>query len=327
MRNRRSLVMRCVGAFALWVTLVTGLAAAVLLVPREVMASGFVGEQGSVWVKLAYRSWQADETFAGPNDRSLSDGIELGDRIVFDPTTGGELRMQALEVQVEGVPYPGLKTGVYAPVVQQIVFENRNFETVTTGTGDVRPYVGYQLTPDGASAATTIHLRAKIPTTEIAVSSASVPLSEGQFDVGIDQTTSWRPVDRFELTLRTLFRYRAAGELPNSGEQYKPGNETVIDVSAGGEPVESLWIQAMYSGLWSTGWESRESGTAGRSDFRMVQNAGAGVYWSFGDLLGGAAEGLALDGAVVVPWTGRDYPAGPMWSAGVAWQTRVGGGR
>jgi len=303
---------------------VTTLLGTALLFPQSARAGGFVGERGSVWVKMAYRSWQADRTFAGPSDRAVSEGIELGDRIEFDPTTGGQLRMHAFEIQFEGVPYPRLKTGVYAPVFQQISFENRNFETVTTGTGDVRPYVGYQVTPNDASAATTIHLRAKIPTTDIAVSSASVPLSEGQFDFGVDQTTSWRPIDRLQLMLRTLFRYRAPGKLPNSGEQYKPGNETVIDATVGGEPVESLWFKAMYSGLWSTGWESRESGTAGRSDFRMVQNVGGGVYWSFGDLIGGAARGFALDATVLFPFNGRDYPAGPMWSAGVAWQGLVG---
>jgi hypothetical protein len=305
--------------------LLVGLAAVVSAVgmPAEAdAADGFVGSQGDLWAKVAYRTWSADRTFAGPNDRNVFDDVALGDRIEFDPTTGGQMEMDALEVQVEGVPLPRLKVGGYMPVVQRIRFENANFETVTTGTGDVRPYVGYQITEDG-EAATTVHVRGKIPTTSLSVEAASVPLSEGQFDLAVDQTTSWRPIQDLQLTMRTMFRYRAPGRLPSSGEAYKPGDEMVLDGIVGGAPVETVWVKAGYRGLWSTGWESRESGTAGRSDFRMVQELTGGVYWSVGDLVGGALEGFAVDASVTWPWTGRDYPAGLSWAVGLAWQRRV----
>ncbi|MFB6371908.1 MAG: hypothetical protein ABEN55_02050 [Bradymonadaceae bacterium] len=294
--------------------------AAAVALPTPAAAGGFVGPQGHVWAKLGYRVWSADRTFAGPNDRDTSSGVELGDRIAFDSTTGGQMRMRALETQIVGVPLPRLRTSLYMPVVQQIRFENRNFETVTTGSGDIRPAVGYQLTPDGIDVGTTVNLRAKIPTTARTVDAASVPLSEGQFDLAVDQTTTWAPIERLHLTLRTMFRYRAPGELPETGERYKPGDETVVAARIGGQPIESVWLAAGYRGLWSTGWESRTGGTAGRSEFRMVQNATASVYWSWGDLVGGAAEGFAVDLSATWPWTGRDYPAGPSLAAALAWE-------
>jgi hypothetical protein len=315
-RNRAHYLPRLAGLVA---------SLAVLWSPARLEATdGFVGSQGDLWAKVAYRTWSADRTFAGPNDRNVDDGVELGDRIEFDPTTGGEMRMDAFELQVEGVPLPRLRVGGYMPVVQRIRFENANFETTTTGTGDIRPYVGYQISGEEGRAATTVHLRGKIPTTSISVEAASVPLSEGQFDLAVDQTTSWRPIDDLQLTGRTMFRYRAPGKLPTSGEEYKPGDEMVLDGMVGGAPLETLWVSAGYRGLWSTGWELRESGTAGRSDFRMVQELTGGVYWSVGDLLGGALEGFAVDASVTWPWTGRDYPAGLSWSAGLAWQYRAG---
>ena len=301
--------------------LIVALAAmfAALGLPSPASADGFVEPKGFVWTEIGYRIWSADETFAGPNARDLSGGVELGDRVPFDSTTGGRMRMQALEAQLVAVPWSRIRLGLYMPLLQQVRFQNTNFETTTTGTGDIRPSVGYQVTPEGLDAATTLHLRAKIPTTTRSLDAASVPLSEGQFDLAIDQTTSWAPVDRLHLTLRTMFRYRAPGKLPTSGERYKPGDETVVEARIGGRPVRTLWLEAGYRGLWSTGWEQRASGTAGRTEFRMVQEVTGSIYWNWGNLIGGAVDGGALDLSVAWPWTGRDYPAGPTFAAALAW--------
>lgn len=303
-----------------------GLVAAVL--PALAHADGFVGEQGSFWAKAGYRHWYADRTFAGPADYRAGNGggetVELGDPIKFDSNEGGELELEMFEVQADYVPLPRLEVGTYFPAFQYVRFQNRNFVTETRGTGDVRPYVGYQITPPMGNAATTLYVRPKIPTTPIDTSFLSAPLSEGQFDLGFEQVTSWRPIPKLQFTGATLFRYRFPGTFPDSGESYKPGNEMVVRALAGGVPVRSLWVQAGYRGLWSTGWENREAPGPERTTFRTYQEVVGGVYWSWGKLVGGPAEGFAVDLSASWPFTGRDYPRGLTWAAGLAWSQSFG---
>jgi hypothetical protein len=265
------------------------------------------------------RHWYADEAFAGPNDRATNEGVAIGDPIPFDRQTGGEFEMVALEAQVVSVPVERLEVGVYMPVVQHVRFENANFRTVTTGTGDVRPHVGWQVTPAGGEAATTLALRAKLPTTRLEVDAEAVPLSEGQVDLAVEQATSWDPHPRLRLTGVTLFRYRAPGRLPDRDDTYKPGDEMVLRASVGASPLETVWVQAGYRGLWSTGWELREGTSAGRSRFRSTQEVRGGIYWKWGALVGGGLHGFALDTSINWPVAGTDYPRGPTWAAAIAW--------
>jgi len=303
-------------------TALGALAAATLWSPPSARADGFVAPKGTLWTKIAYRNWFADRTFAGPEDPRVSE-VALGDAIPFDPSVGGELELDAVEVQAEYVPLERLVVGVYFPVVQNIRFENETRLTETTGTGDIRPYVGYQITSPDSKASTTLYLRPKIPTTEFEVSEVTVPLSEGQFDLGVEQVTSWRPIPKLQFTGSTMFRYRFAGEFPGSGAEFKPGNEFVVRGIIGGQPVETLWLKGGYNALWSTGLENRETDTPERSDFRSFQQVIGGAYWNWGRFLGGEAEGLALDASITYPFAGRDYPKGITWALGLAWSTRL----
>ena len=113
--------------------------------------------------------------------------------------------------------------------------------------------------------------------------------------------------------------------MPGGGERYKPGNEMVVAAQIGGGPVDWLWLKGGYYALWSTGWENRSGGTAGRSEFRAFQELRASVYWNWGRLVSssGPLEGFAVDTSVAWPFAGRDYPRGPNWSVGLAWGGRA----
>lgn len=295
--------------------------------PRAAAADGFVEPVGSIWVKAGYRSWFADREFAGPNDRNRSDSVELGDPIPFDSTVGGgEIQARSFELQLFVVPLERLEVGLFMPVWQQLRFSNANFRTVTTGTGDVRAQVGYQITPPDLPAATTVSTHLKIPTTQLEVDVRDVPLSEGQVDLAFQQATSWAPIPRLRLTGTTMFRYRFPGRFPGRTDTYKPGNEMVASLDVGGGPVDWLWLQGGVYALWSTGWELREGGGASRSEFRAFQEVRGTVYWQWGELIGGsegALSGFAVDASVAWPFAGRDYPRGLNWAVALAWGGRV----
>lgn len=324
--TNRSLVSGIISCNRSWSWFVAALGALVLtgVFPERARADGFVAPKGTIWLKAGYRHWSADRTFAGPADYKPDGSVELGDPVKFDSREGGEVELNAFEVQAEYVPIPRLVIGTYMPVFQGVRFQNANFVTETQGTGDIRPYVGYQITPSEGVASTTLYVRPKIPTTPIDTSFLSAPLSEGQFDLGFEQVTTWKPFPKLQFTGATLFRYRFPGTFPDSGEGYKPGNETVVRAIVGGAPVRTLWLKGGYRGLWSTGWENREEPGPERSTFRAYQQVLGGAYWNFGAFLGGPADGLAVDLSASWPFTGRDYPQGLTWAAGLAWSTRLG---
>ncbi len=314
---------RLAGAAVVWCACLLGLSA-------QAHASGFAPPQGSVWTKLSFSRWFADKKLAGPFDRDPSAGIELGSPIEFDPSTGGALTTESFNFDLQATPLPRLSLGLFFPAFQSVTFEDSTFVSTTTGTGDARLFAGYQVTEPGGAVATTINLRVKVPTTTPKRGFEFIPLSEGQWDIALEQVTTWAASPALHVTGRTLIRHRRPFEDDTGPAELrrvlKPGDEAELGFEVGGAPVEGLWMKVAYNGLWSTGAEDR-SGTTTITlrDRRQVHTALVGAYLGFGRWVHPALEGLALDVWASHPFTGQDYPFGLTWSAGLAYAVVLGG--
>ena len=292
--------------------------AAACLNPMAAAASGFVPPAGNLWVKVDYSSWQANQKYAGIFDRNLRDGIELGEPIAFDSSTGGELDTQMVAVTAMFTPVERLQLGFYIPAFQHVVFEDSTFRSKTVGVGDLRPWVGWQVTPNSIPVATQLNAKFKIPLTTLPAEFETIPLGEGQLDFAVEQHTSWTPTSSLMLSVRTLFRRRTV--FVDGDRRIKPGDEAEVGLTVGGAPFDGLWLKAGYEGLWSTGSEDRSgTGAVTLRDRRQVQDLVAGAYLSFGKWISDATAGLALDTSIRHPIYGQDYPVGLTWSAGLAW--------
>jgi len=286
--------------------------------PTNAAAQGFIAESGSLFLKAEYASWSADQRYAGIFDRNRRTGTEPGDPIEFDSSTGGEFTSRSFALTAELVPVRQVRVGVYFPAWQQSSFRDLAFDSTTTGTGDVWLHAGYGLV-ETTSTGTAVDLIGKIPTTTLPAEFQNVPLSEGQFDIGLQHTTSWRPVDRIQLDLRTLYRHRRPFE--EGDRSIKPGDEFEVGLGAG-VGVSAFWFGAGYEGLWSQGTEDRSSaGAITLSERRQIHEARASVYVALGKWIGGFARGFAIDVGARAPLGGQDYPRGLKWRAGLAWST------
>lgn len=290
--------------------------------PGSALASGFAPDEGVLWLKLAYGRWTAEERFAGPFDRNTGQGIEIGDRIPFEVATGGELLIETLSLTAVFSPLERLVVGIYAPVYQRAEFENLNLISTTEGTGDLRPWIGYQITPDGLDLATTVNAHLKIPVTELPRELESIPLGEGQYDVAVEAVTTWAALPRLHLSGRTLFRRRF--EFDDGDRVIKPGDEFELGLDLGGGPTSWLWIRGGWSSLWSTGLEDRSGqGAVTLRERRQVHELFASAYVGLGGLVWKGLDGFALDVGAALPVAGQDYPAGPSWAAGLAWSREL----
>ncbi|MFP4600977.1 MAG: hypothetical protein ACLFVJ_22185 [Persicimonas sp.] len=302
-------------------------AALVLIAPPAhaggfMQGSGFVGEPGHTWVKLSYMRWQADEVFAGIFDRNASAGVGLGDPIAFDSSVGGHFDSQAVATNLVFIPMERTRLALYFPVYQAATFEDDVFESTTTGTGDVWVSGGYQLTPDDLDVATTVGLQLKVPTTTLPREFENVPLSEGQYDLAVEQVTTWAVLPSVHISLQTLLRRRFA--FSDENRTIKPGDEAELGLAVGGGPLSWLWVKAGYSGLWSTGTEDQTgTGSVSLVSRRHVNEVMAGAYVKWGQLVGPSLDSLALDASASFPVSGQDYPRGLSWSLGVAWSAQL----
>ncbi len=298
------------------------LVAAFVLLPATAAADGFVGPPGQLWAKVEYSAWGADKKFAGVFDRSASSGIDPGDRIDFDRSTGGRLQTQSLALTAVFVPIRGLETGIYFPFYQRVEFSDAARRSVSAGTGDLRPWVALQLTPPEWNVGTSISVHAKIPLTALPAELETIPLSEGQLDLAIGHETTWWAVPQLGLSLSTMFRRRFP--FVDGDRRLVPGDEVELGLRADIGATPWLWFKIGLDGLWSTGsLDLSGTGAATLRERRQVQNALAGIYLNWGYWLPGQLSGLALDASTSYALNGRDYPAGVTWRAGLAWSARM----
>lgn len=247
--------------------------------------------------------------------------MELGDPIEFDPSTVGEFETSSFGVNMRFSPHDRMQVGVFMPAWQVTTFRDSTFESTSRGTGDIWSFVSWKLFA-GERAATALALQVKTPTTSLPRAFETVPLSEGQFDVAIEHSSTWNPVGPLFLTLNTLLRHRFP--FKDGDREPKPGDEAEIGLGVGVGATEWLWLEARYDVLASAGFQDRSGrGAVSLADRRRIQTASFGTYTKFGRLIADPIDGLAVDLRMTLPVTGQDYPVGLSYTAGLAWQTQL----
>ncbi len=296
----------------------------VLVAPSPAHASGFMltngfaPPAGHVWAKLSYAQWHADKEFAGVLDRNTFDGVHIGDVRPFNDNTMGEVDTHSMGVNLVFAPLERIQIDAYMAPVQQVHFRNTEYDSRAIGTGDVFVAAGYQLVPSPATIATSLGLQVKIPTTPLPKSTESLPLTEGQYDIALEQASTWVPTHSMQVTLRTLVRHRF--EFQDATRRIDPGDEAELGLSVGGGPLSWLWLSGGYAGLWSTGTVDLSGGGPGDiQQIRQLHELWAGTYIKWGELFSNSLSELALDASVRYPIAGRDYPQGLTVSVGLAW--------
>lgn len=301
---------------------------------------GFVPSEGSVWTAVAFERWSADERYAGPfgpdpafrglDPANPGPQVEPGDTVPIKlDLPESRFATEAVIAKLRVAPLERLLVAVSFPAYRRSVFEQTGTRVTTEGTSDVFATAGYQLTPRGQAVGSALYAHVKVPTTEIELGDLSVPLSEGQVDLGVEQATTWAALPQLHITGSLLFRYRFEGSARVGGTKarVKPGDEMEAGIEVGGAPVQRVWIKTGYRGLWATASEDRTLANDIRPiEKRQIHWWQVGAYLSFGGWLAPALDGLALDLGLRYPLGGVDYLRGVAWSAGLAYGFDWSGG-
>jgi hypothetical protein len=303
-------------------------ACVVLSVPPGVARAenAYVPEGGTVWFKVGYSLWVANDRFAGPFNEGvdLNAGFEPGDVAPLKvDLPDSRLRVDMMDLEMRITPVDRLHLRLNVPFFQGMRFEQTGATLVNRGIGDIRAFVGYLLTGPESPVFTQARVHLKVPTTRAQFEDASVPLTEGQVDVGGELLVTWPVLDRLWLSAALQYRHRFPVEASNG--RFKPGNETQWILQVEGGPVRTLWLKAAFEGLVGQAWQDltfldRERPFITALDQRELYSLLFGVYWEVGQLIHPSIAALALDLQVRVPLAGRDWPRGPQLFVGVAYQ-------
>ena len=295
-----------------------------LAAPVRAEEGGFVPPPGQVWTALAYEGWFADRRFAGAGDEDRNAGFAPGDDApikVDDPRA--EFRTDALWAKLRVAPIDPLIAGLSMAVYQRSAFEQTGTRVVTEGTGDLYTFAGAQLTPRAWPVGVSVYVHLKVPLTERPVGDLSVPLSEGQVDLGPELATTWAALPRLHVTARAQYRYRFPVDVRQGTTDVRitPADEVEVGFEVGGGPSSWLWLKTSYQGLWSLSETKRRTDppTPQPHEKRQIHWWGVGAYLMFGGWIAESVDGLALDLKARLPVGGVDYLKGPGVSAGVAY--------
>ncbi|MFT6395297.1 MAG: hypothetical protein ACJAYU_000039 [Bradymonadia bacterium] len=93
--------------------------------------------------------------------------------------------------------------GAYFPIQQTSVLELPSTRTTTAGTRDVFAWMAYEIS-ETERVGVSLLGHVKIPTTQTSFESLTVPLSEGQADVAVEQQTTFAPTPQLHISGRLL---------------------------------------------------------------------------------------------------------------------------
>lgn len=305
---------------------------AVVFAPCSANAiSGFAPQAQSAWVEFGWSNWSADSQYAGPfspGELSYDGGVSLGDRVPISiDEDGGTFSSTSLYLSFRITPVARFSYGAYFPIQQVSVLELPSTRTTTAGTGDVFAWIAYELSRT-ERVGVSLFGHVKVPTTQTTFESLTVPLSEGQVDIAVEQQTTFAPIPQLHISGRLLWRYRfqVEQEVGGSGVTIKPGNETELGIEFAGAPQRDLWLRATYNGLFAQTSEDRTVAEfIGPRERRQLHTAEFGAYVNFGRWIHEKTDGIALDAWYRHPLGGVDYLRGDAVGIGLAYGFNWGG--
>ena len=310
------------------------------LFAADASAQGFVPDKGTVWTKLGYSYGRATEAFAGQDERFFNERLgtgptDVGARVPFrarnGQVVGGVAQINQLTLDAMFVPINKLVVGAHIPVLSRPSYSNtvNNYSTSTLGVADVRPYVGYQLTPQGGSVGVSAYVRGKIPTTFNFPYTNSAILGEGQFDLSGVLATTLKVTDSLQITATGEYVHRfahdssddAASGAGNTDAGFaNPGEEVHFGVSVGSGVIPGVWLTGSYQGMTGKEWDIQLLDGERRFWKRELHSVGVGAYVDASFI----AQGLALDLWARAPIAGQDVADMRAFGVGVAYGFKLG---
>ncbi len=268
------------------------LAALALSAASPALAQWTRGQLGRVWVKSA-AFWQRTEQRFD----------ELGTQTQWFGS--GESDARALFTDVIVGLHPDVDLWLQIPFFD-LRFDNSADSLRTTGFGDIRGWIRWKFL-DLGNGSTPVALRvgAKAPIGSSPLDAQIIPVGDGQWDLeafGEIGHSFWPFPAYGELWLGYRARFK------NSETLKDPGGEYVFLTEFGINPSRRTLIKATLDGFVGRNWIVERLKTASKRRILTLQFAGAARVTST----------LWTELAIRLSLSGRNFPAGPQFVAGLS---------
>ena len=291
------------------------LLAALQLLPIDAYAGAWVIPHGHLWAKQSVSYWQTDRRFANRDDRQLNfpdrGPVAPGDRIPFDPTTGGEFRALSLISEAQLGLLDWLQIGVRVPLLWADFNETESVDTVdgSFGLGDL--WLSSQVALPGSlfdRLKVGARVDLKLPVGDFDPSIFSVPLTEGQVDVNVAALAgvSLYPYGYANIEAGWRFRFE------NPDNRREPGDEFRFALEVGADLPAGLLAKVVFDGVLGGQGVDRFAQPATALPRRRLFTTWLGLIWS-------PEPGLAVEADVRILLAGEDFPTGVQGWLGVSY--------
>ncbi len=286
--------------------------------PAPAWAGAWNLGHGRLHLKESFSFWSTDRKFASGLDRTLTFAdrgpVERGERVPFDPATGGDFSAAALTTEVSLGLLGWLDVGLSVPLIWTD-FDTAPVDTVDSsfGVGDLLLKVqgGWIFAPVALAG----RLEVKVPTGGFDPSIYAAPLTEGQWDVALlaSAGVSLHPWGYVNAELGWRFRI----ENPENG--LDPGDEFLFLVEGGVRLRWGFWVKLAADGQIGLDGELTRFGTITEVPRRRLFSLWGGLQWR-------GSFGLGAEVALRVLLAGEDFPTGLQLLTGVSYEFQLFGG-
>ena len=292
-------------------------------IPSSALAGPWVVPHGDLWTKQSISYWQTDRRFASGIDTDLSFSergpVQAGDRIPFDPTTGGEFKALSLVTEAQLGLFDVLQLGVRLPFLWADFSETQSPDSVDSsfGLGDLWLSMQAALRPEAAAwlpdrVTVAARLDLKLPVGDFDPSIFSVPLTEGQVDlhtaalVGV----SLHPYGYAAVEAGWRFRFE------NPDNRRDPGDEFRFAAEAGLSLPGGLLAKVVFDGVMGRQGADRFANVTTLLPRRRLFTSWFGLIWS-------PTSRFSVEADIRVLWAGEDFPTGVQTWLGASYQFAV----
>ena len=272
-----------------------------LAMPSLAWAGAWTLPAGRLWVKQGGSFWRTDRKFASSLDTQLTFAdrgpVKRGERIPFDPSTGGTLVAVASTTELALGLLHWLQLGLKVPLIWSDFETAPDTVDANFGVGDIQ--LAGQLSQRLAQWVLSGRVVFKLPTGDFDRLVFSQPIAEGQLDIWLFARLgrSFFPWGYANVDIGYLFRFE------NSSNQREPGDEVRFAVEGGVHLPYHLGLKAVVDGWIGFEGSGREFGVVQTLPRRRLYSLWAGLFYQPLPQLT-----LALDTRFLL--AGEDLPAG-----------------
>ena len=274
----------------------------------QALAGAWTLKRGNLWVKSSFFYQKTDERFYSRNQPCPLRNCEKGQRVPFP--FNGESRVTAIYFDINYGLLDWLELDVQIPYFDIAFTDDSNpFRDNTTSVGDIRFGARFRwLTNPVVS---TLKIQAKAPTGLFNKDSEFVPIGDGQWDLEIQGQfgRSLWPLP-FYVNLDIGYRFRFEPNVETT--DLDPGDEFTLRAEAGYNITQHLLLKAAIDGFWGDEFTNITTQLRFRDSGRNILYFEPGIYWQI-------YPPLAVEASTKISLSGKNYPAGVIYSGGVSY--------